>query len=195
MNFDERYAEAPAIMLQRMRYAASERGEAPLEGYAARKILKDFSVSMSQQPGKKKPQPYYQRQNIAQMGGYTGSGEDYRDPQPLSYAIDKLIRSRGWKDPVAVSSVLARWKELMGEHVAEHTTPEKYQDTKVTIRCSSTSWATNLKLMKSEVLKMFERELGAGIVTDIIILGPHTRQWKHGKLVAPGGRGPRDTYG
>lgn len=194
--FAEDVVDAPAALLARVRAAAAARGEIPLTGFAAKKILKDFSATMTAEPGQKKPRGYYREDVDARvLGGYTGSGASPRDPQALSSVMERMMAARGWKEPVAVSSVLARWGELMGESVAEHTRPEKFENSTVTVRCSSTAWATNLRMMTSEIIKKFDRELGPGVVTQVIILGPQGRQWKHGRLVAPGGRGPRDTYG
>lgn len=187
--------DAPAALLARLRVAAAERGEIRLSGLAAKKIVKDFGATMSAEPGTKKPRSFYAESADARvMGGYTGAGKSPRDPRELTEVLSYLIASRGWKEPVAVSSVLARWEELMGARIAEHAQPESFADSTVTLRCTSTAWATNLKMMTGEILRMFERELGEGIVTKVVVLGPHAPSWKRGKFVAPGGRGVRDTY-
>lgn len=118
-----------------------------------------------------------------------------RDPKELTSIMETMISARGWKEPVAVSSVLSRWDDLMGSYFADHVKPEGFQDGVVTVRCSTTAWATQVKLMRGEILQTFSRELGDGVVQKIVVHGPHTPSWKKGKFVAPYGRGPRDTYG
>lgn len=195
-DLEEGLVDAPAAILSRVRLAAAARGEIRLTGLAAQKTLKNFGSTMSAEPGQKKPQSAVREvADPRQLGGYTGARKSARDPQELSSVIEKMIAARGWKEPVAVAGVLERWEELMGPHIAEHAQPEKYEDSTVTVRCSSTAWATNLRMMTSDIIKKFDRELGVGVVTQVIILGPHGRNWKHGRFVAPGGRGPRDTYG
>lgn len=120
---------------------------------------------------------------------------DLRDPKPLGAAVKGLIRSRGWSAPVAVGSVISRWEQLVGESIAEHCTPQSFEDGVVVVICDSTAWATNLKLMKGTLMEVFERELGKGIVTEIDIRGPQAPSWKKGRFSVRGGRGPRDTYG
>ncbi|MGO1192590.1 MAG: DUF721 domain-containing protein [Nesterenkonia sp.] len=120
---------------------------------------------------------------------------DLRDPKPLGAAVKGLIRSRGWSAPVAVGSVISRWDQLVGEAIAEHCSPQSFEDGVVVVVCDSTAWATNLKLMKPQLMDVFERELGRGIVTEIDIRGPQAPSWKKGKFTVRGGRGPRDTYG
>lgn len=120
--------------------------------------------------------------------------DDFRDPKPLGGLVKGLIRSRGWSAPVAVGSVMSRWEQLVGEAIAEHCTPSKFEDGVVTVHCDSTAWATNLKLMKHQLMEVFDRELGKGIVTQIDIYGPQAPSWKKGRFSVRG-RGPRDTYG
>ena len=63
------------------------------------------------------------------------------------------------------------------------------------VRCSSTAWATNLQLMQHDLLKRLDAAVGHGVVTQIRVLGPAAPSWRKGPRIAPGGRGPRDTYG
>ena len=101
--------DAPSALLTRMRVAAQERGEAPLNVFSANKIMRDFGAVMSGAASKKKSRRA-QGWDPRVMGGYSGPGESSRDPKPLGGIVSALIRSRGWKEPVAVSSVLARWR-------------------------------------------------------------------------------------
>ena len=111
--------DAPSALLTRMRVAAQERGEAPLNAFSANKIMRDFGAVMSGTASKKKSRRA-QGWDPRVMGGYSGPGESSRDPKPLGGIVSALIRSRGWKEPVAVSSVLARWAELVGPEIAAH---------------------------------------------------------------------------
>lgn len=130
------------------------------------------------------------------MGGYSGPGESSRDPKPLGGIVSALIRSRGWKEPVAVSSVLARWAELVGPEIAAHTKPLSFENSIVQVQCDSTAWATQLRLMHGQLIELFRRELGEGVVAQVRILGPNNGRWsQRGYRRASGMRGVRDTYG
>lgn len=189
--------DAPAEVLQRLRGAAVARGEGRLTGFAARKIIKDFGETVSAAPGKAPKRRWSSEGwDRSVLGGYSGAGKDYyRDPQPLGSVVRTVILREGWKDPVAVSSVLARWDEIVGPSVAQHSRPEKFENAEVVIRCDSTNYATYLRTMQGYLQQTFDQKLGSGIVTRIRILGPSAPSWKKGPRVAPGGRGPRDTYG
>ena len=187
--------DAPAAMVERMRAAAAARGEGRLNAFSAKKILREFGSAMSAEPGKR-TKPRAQRVDMRVLGGYTASGEDSRDPKPLDGVISYLIRSRGWKEPVAVSSVMARWSELVGPELATHAKPTRFENAVVDVQCDSTAWATQLRLMRNQIVQMFARELGEGVVTNIRIYGPNNGRWaSRGPKRAPGGRGVRDTYG
>ncbi|WP_082470542.1 MULTISPECIES: DciA family protein [Micrococcales] len=188
--------DAPAALLQRLRNAALERGEGRLTGNAAKKIIRDFGDVVSAEPGKSKVRRWRDEAwDPRTLGGYTGPGKSSRDPQGLGSVLTHMISSRGWKEPVAVSSVLSRWSEIVGASIAAHSKPESYEDAVVVIRCDSTNYATTLRTMTPQLMRTFEKELGPGIVTKISVLGPNVPSWRKGRRVAPGGRGPRDTYG
>ncbi len=122
-------------------------------------------------------------------GEYTG-----RDPQGLGKVFSRFVNERGWNSPVAVGSVISRWEELVGPDVSAHCKPESFSDSTVQVRCDSTAWATQLRLLRSALIERFDAELGPGVVTRIEVIGPAAPNWRKG-LRSVKGRGPRDTYG
>lgn len=188
--------DAPASVLQRLRAAALARGEGRVTGHAAKKIIKDFGEVVSAAPGTVKKRRWRDEAwDPRTLGGYTGPGKSSRDPQGLGSVMSRMIAARGWREPVAVGSVLSRWADLVGPSIAAHSTPESFENAEVTVRCDSTNYAAILRTMVPKVLHTFEQELGPGVVTRITVHGPTVPTWKKGRRVAPGGRGPRDTYG
>jgi predicted nucleic acid-binding Zn ribbon protein len=173
--------DAPKVALDRARLLAKDRGEVR-RGAAQVARAKERSRARRRSSG-------------SGESTLSGPGEDPRDPVGLGKALTSLIRSRGWRDPVAVGSVLSRWNEIVGESVAAHSVPESFENAVVTVKCDSTAWATQLRLIQHDVLKRFDAAVGHGVVTSIKVLGPNGPSWKRGPRTAPGGRGPRDTYG
>lgn len=173
--------DAAAILLARMRRAAASRGEHRLRG-----VPRSGSLAGDPRAGA--------RRAAGSSTGSPGSGIGGRDPSLLGPVVDRLIAHRGWTAPVAVGSVVSRWDQLVGPQVAEHCRPEKFEDGVVDVVCDTTAWATNLKLMQPQLMDVFTRELGRGIVTGLRIRGPQAPSWKKGRLSVRG-RGPRDTYG
>ncbi|WP_181310097.1 DciA family protein [Nocardioides campestrisoli] len=124
----------------------------------------------------------------------SGAYPDDRDPQLLGSALERLVRSRAWETDLQVQSVFARWAELVGGEIGDHSTPETLVDGKLVVRTDSTAWATQLRLLAPAVVRRLNGELGDGTVVLIEVLGPHLPSWKKG-LRSTRGRGPRDTYG
>ncbi len=89
---------------------------------------------------------------------------------------------------------MGRWDQVVGEEVASHCHPETFEDQVLTVRTDSTAWATQVRLLAPSVLARLSEELGAGVVTRLVVKGPAGPSWKRGHRTVQG-RGPRDTYG
>ncbi|CAL9513383.1 hypothetical protein SUDANB176_03698 [Streptomyces sp. enrichment culture] len=139
-----------------------------------------------------------QQKKQARRGGLrSGARADRRDPMALGAAINRLLSERGWEAPAAVGGVMGRWPEIVGEDVAKHCEPERYdEDERVLIvRCDSTAWATNLRLLAPTLVARLNEDLGHGTVRLIKVNGPGGPARRYGPLRAPGSAGPGDTYG
>ena len=112
----------------------------------------------------------------------------------MSTVFGRLIRDRGWSTPVAVGSVLTRWAELVGPEIALHCRPESFEDSVVRVRTSSTAWATQLRMMRVEIMTHIVKRFPEAGVQSIRFLGPDVPSFKRG-LRSVQGRGVRDTYG
>ncbi|WP_030905416.1 DUF721 domain-containing protein [Streptomyces sp. NRRL F-5126] len=137
----------------------------------------------------------------ARRGGGLRSGAraDGRDPLPLGAAVNRLITERGWEAPAAVGGVMGRWPQIVGEELAKHCVPERFDDGDdervLTVVCDSTVWATQLRLLAPRLLARLNEDLGHGTVRLIKVLGPSGPPQRYGRLRAPGSKGPGDTYG
>ncbi|QDQ12570.1 DUF721 domain-containing protein [Streptomyces spectabilis] len=134
----------------------------------------------------------------ARRGGLrSGARSDGRDPLPLGSAINRLITERGWETPAAVGGVMGRWPEIVGEDLAKHCVPQRYDENErvLTVQCDSTAWATNLRLLAPQLVARLNEDLGQGTVRLIKVLGPGGPARRFGPLRAPGSTGPGDTYG
>ncbi|WP_079054355.1 DUF721 domain-containing protein [Streptomyces graminilatus] len=140
-----------------------------------------------------------QQKKQARRGGglRSGSGRDRRDPMALGAAINRLVTERGWEAPAAVGGVMGRWPEIVGADLANHCEPESYDEDErvLTVRCDSTAWATNVRLLAPQLVARLNEDLGQGRVRLIKVLGPQGPARRFGPLRAPGSTGPGDTYG
>ncbi|MET9026110.1 DUF721 family protein [Nocardia sp. NPDC004168] len=126
--------------------------------------------------------------------GWSGAGPDDRDPQLLSKLAGSIARSRGWSNRVAEGMVFGRWAGVVGEDIAAHATPVTLKDGVLSISAESTAWATQLRMLQSQILAKINAAVGQGVVTSLKISGPAAPSWRKGERHIKG-RGPRDTYG
>ncbi|WP_149547930.1 DUF721 domain-containing protein [Streptomyces marokkonensis] len=138
-----------------------------------------------------------QKKQARRVGLRSGARADRRDPMALGAAINRLLTERGWEAPAAVGGVMGRWPEIVGEDVAKHCEPERYDEDEhvLVVRCDSTAWATNLRLLAPTLVARLNQDLGHGTVKLIKVVGPTGPARRFGPLRAPGSTGPGDTYG
>ncbi|RBP67252.1 putative nucleic acid-binding Zn ribbon protein [Brevibacterium sanguinis] len=138
--------------------------------------------------------PSRRRSRVRGEVTYTSAGKDKRDPATISSALGSLISSRGWSSSIDIGKVLGRWPDLVGAQVAQHCTPVDFSPPLLVIAADSTTWATQLRVLKPSILDALETGLGSRTITEIEIRGPRGRTFKKGRRTVAG-RGPRDTYG
>ncbi|MBM7054639.1 MULTISPECIES: DciA family protein [Streptomyces] len=141
-----------------------------------------------------------QRKQARRGGGLrSGARSDGRDPQALGSAISRLITERGWETPAAVGGVMGRWPQIVGDDLAKHCVPLRYDEDPaarvLTVSCDSTAWATQLRLLAPQLVARLNADLGQGTVRMIKVVGPGGPERRYGPLRAPGSKGPGDTYG
>lgn len=117
-----------------------------------------------------------------------------RDPVTAMSTLDALITDFRWTGEMAEADLNVNWAEVVGANNAVNSKPEEIVDGTLTIRCKSTAWATQLRLMAPQILELVNARYEALGITAIKTLGPDAPSWKKGPRSVPG-RGPRDTYG
>ncbi len=117
-----------------------------------------------------------------------------RDPLSVSGAMTTLSNEMGWTTPMAQASLLIDWPEIVGETVAEHTRVSSVEDGVLTVVCDSSAWATQLRLMRHELITRLAQEVPDALIESIDVKAPGGPSWRKGPRSVPG-RGPRDTYG
>jgi predicted nucleic acid-binding Zn ribbon protein len=117
-----------------------------------------------------------------------------RDPRGLGNIVEALTTELGWSSPLAQSELLSSWAELAGEETAKHSSPAGIADGVLVVLCESTAWATQLRIMRTELLKHIATRFPDAGIQSIRFQGPDAPSWKRGPRSIPG-RGPRDTYG
>jgi predicted nucleic acid-binding Zn ribbon protein len=117
-----------------------------------------------------------------------------RSPKSIANSMDELIQSFGWQSKVSEGELFANWKDLVGDQVAQSSFPEDLTKGVLTVRCKSTAWATQLRLMGNEILAKISERLPDLEVKELRFIGPQAPSFKRGFRTVQG-RGPRDTFG
>ncbi|WP_326797061.1 DUF721 domain-containing protein [Streptomyces sp. NBC_01808] len=177
---------------------AAESAEAPAAPEPSGVDLARVALRAARAEARARGAAAQQRRQARRGGGLrSGARADGRDPLPLGAAVSRLITERGWEAPAAVGGVMGRWPQLVGPEVAQHCAPERYdeQERVLVVKCDSTAWATQLRLLAPQLVARLNEELGHGTVKLIKVVGPGGGGRRFGPLRAPGSQGPGDTYG
>lgn len=118
---------------------------------------------------------------------------DASDPKPIGELINQLVTQREWKSGLAEGEIFVRWREVVGEEIASKSEPIEVKNEKLLIQCVSTAWATQLNLVKLQLLESIQK-IAPGI-KELEIIGPNAPSWRKGLRAVQGFQGPRDTYG
>lgn len=127
----------------------------------------------------------------------SGAGTPFspgRDPRGLGDVIDGLATHMGWESPLSQADLLAAWPEIVGLETSAHATPAGIEAGVLTVHCDSTAWATQLRLMRTQITTTIAIRYPAAEIESVRFEGPNAPSWKRGPRSIPG-RGPRDTYG
>ena len=120
--------------------------------------------------------------------------EKGRDVIKAGDSVDSLLKAFRWEGQMAEAELFNNWAQIVGEVNAASTQPETLVNGTLTVRCKSTAWATQLKLMKAPIIDRIKADFSGLEIVDIRFTGPDAPNWKKGPRSVPG-RGPRDTYG
>ncbi|MFM8841342.1 MAG: DUF721 domain-containing protein [Actinomycetota bacterium] len=141
----------------------------------------------------KDPTGFYRRKSERKV-----ESEDRRsttDPLLIKSTLDELVKGRDWEGALAEGNLFSSWSEIVGEEIAEHSDPVTFFEGVLTVRASSTAWATQLNLLKPSILEKIRMNVSDVLVDDLLVVGPKSPSWKKGLRTIRGARGPRDTYG
>ncbi len=81
-----------------------------------------------------------------------------RAPRPLSMALDRLTESI--VPPSTLGRLQTIWPRLVGEAIAAEASPIAERVGMVTVACSSSVWAAELRMMEADLLAKLNDELG-----------------------------------
>ncbi|WP_157671325.1 DUF721 domain-containing protein [Candidatus Aquiluna sp. UB-MaderosW2red] len=117
-----------------------------------------------------------------------------RDFVLAAESLDELVDQFHWNSRLDQAALFANWVNVVGKDSAGASEPEELINGVLTVRCRSTAWATQLRLLQPKIFEKLVDLHPKLQITDIRFIGPTAPSWKKGPRSVPG-RGPRDTYG
>ncbi|MFM7492086.1 MAG: DUF721 domain-containing protein [Actinomycetota bacterium] len=117
------------------------------------------------------------------------------DPERISSILNEIIEARDWRKEIAEGNLFSEWRSIVGNEIADHSTPITMYEGRLTIQTTSTAWSTQLRLMEGDLLRTIQKSAPGAVVESLSIIGPHAPSWKRGLRTIRGAQGPRDTFG
>lgn len=136
---------------------------------------------------------HIRRKRTGQEPGGKAFGKG-RDPKMLSDVLSVVSVDMGWSAELERARLIEEWATFAGGSTADHTTVVGISNGILQVQCDSTTWATELRRLRGEIVSRILVEYPDSEVTDIRFLSPGAPTWRHGPRTVQG-RGPRDTYG
>jgi predicted nucleic acid-binding Zn ribbon protein len=120
---------------------------------------------------------------------------DLNDPQQIGSILSEIVEARDWRKGIAEGNLFSDWREIVGNEIADHSTPITMYEGRLTIQTTSTAWSTQLRLMEGDLLRTIQKSAPGAVVETLSIIGPQAPSWKRGLRTIRGAQGPRDTFG
>jgi len=117
------------------------------------------------------------------------------DPLAIGNILEEFVGVRDWRKGIAEGTLFSEWASVVGADISENAVPASLVDGRLTIQTRSTAWATQLNMMRSQLLETIRKSAPGALVEEIVVIGPNAPSWKKGLRTIRGAKGPRDTYG
>lgn len=97
-----------------------------------------------------------------------------RPPRALGEAIDDVLRRLRGPDRRATGTIFSKWREIVGETVADHASPARLKDNCLVIDVEDPTWLAQLRFLHDQLVTTL-REHTDGAVSSIELRVKRTR--------------------
>jgi len=106
-----------------------------------------------------------------------GSRRDVRssDPVAIGDIVDRLLQEDVFSRGMPIANLLRAWPEIVGERLAEATTPVSLEGGCLVVRAADGPWGSQAKYLADEIRRRADDALGGDAVTSIRITVGDTR--------------------
>jgi predicted nucleic acid-binding Zn ribbon protein len=92
------------------------------------------------------------------------------DIQPLGQAIRDMLNSYRLTNKFDEATLINSWERIAGKPIAKRTKKIYIRDKVLFVELDSPSMKHDFSLHKTQVLDLFKKEFGAGIINDIVAM-------------------------
>lgn len=96
----------------------------------------------------------------------SGSG----DAEHIGQAINKLLSSYHIKSKFDAANIIGSWERLVGKPIAKRTKKVFIKDRVLFVQIESTAMKHDISLHKGQILDIFQKEFGADVVREIVLM-------------------------
>lgn len=79
------------------------------------------------------------------------------DPIPISSSLDDVVRSLRGPSRAAVGGVFGKWREAVGDQVADHVQPLKLDQGVLLVEVDDPAWATQVKFLSGSIIDRLQQ--------------------------------------
>jgi hypothetical protein len=95
------------------------------------------------------------------------------DPVSIGEVVDGLLAEDLFSRGLPVATLMRQWPELVGERLAEATTPVSLEGGVLVVRAADGPWGSQARYLLEEIRERADRALGGGQVRSVrIAIGP-----------------------
>ena len=96
--------------------------------------------------------------------------DNKKDFQTVGQAIRNMLNSYRLDTKFDEANLIGSWERLAGKPIARRTKKVYIRNKVLFVELDSPSMKHDFSLHKGQVLELFKKEFGAGIITDIIVM-------------------------
>lgn len=92
------------------------------------------------------------------------------DAVHIGQAINNLLSSYHIKNKFDAANIVGSWERLVGKPIAKRTKKVFLKDKVLFVQIESAAMRHDISLHKSQILEIFQKEFGEGVVNEIVLM-------------------------
>jgi predicted nucleic acid-binding Zn ribbon protein len=92
------------------------------------------------------------------------------DPAPVGEVLQGLMAERMLAQGVAVGRLAARWNDVVGERLAQETSPARLEAGTLTVTAASGAWGVQVQFLAEDLRRRANEALGEDLVKRVRVL-------------------------